>query len=868
MSDGNIVDIISKLGIDAEGVYTELDKVNAKYGQSTEIIRKQQKELAELTKFEQGLQAQRAKTNNPTIQAQFTKEIEKTQAKIKEMTKAVNDQTAALKNEKLEADKLKKGLGDAFDGTKAKSLKAQLRELKAELADTDDEEKFTELSIKAGKLEDKIGDASTAARIFASDSKFEILGNALGNVGQKLLALDFDGAVQGSQLLVKASSQITFKDALQGIRQIGTVLANLGKALLTNPLFLIGAAVGALISAWSDLTDSIKTTNEALKANAEASKKSREEIYELVRANRDLALANEIASGQLSKVNGEKLKNQNKFKDEYLKILKEQREKEKEANEEYLKQKEEDGFAGSKKLFEALGGETDLTKLHKLRLQEIEETSQKKIELIKQGFSLENSKILIDELNEENKKREDANKERLKLAQDIAKKIRDLEASNITNEFDKARAQAVIKYNDEFKLAKGNQTLILELRRQLSAEMLKIDNDEHKAESDALDKKLQENEDANNKIVSSDLEAKKKKQANSEDELNETQRHITALLAIKVQGQEDANIILLSSEINFERARLQQIAEFYGVQSDEFKKQANKLEELEAKLVGELNKIDKERVKNIIANTKQILDEVINGAQQVLSAEESKVDKLISLQQRRVDEVAKIAENGNAKLLELERERLDKLTKEKEKYVRAQQVLASIELVANTAVTVSKAAAQGGAGAAVTIAAALIALVAGLASARSIAGQAAFFKGGESEDGYTGDGNIHSESTAVGKKPYIYHRKEFIFNNEKTSKFIDVFRRVHKGELDLNQMKFESDMYRTLKAAGINTGNDTQYRSLQQPAVDLSGLRSDMRNVQDAIKGQSRLKVVIDRNGIEMIATQYTKDRKRINAIT
>lgn len=40
---------------------------------------------------------------------------------------------------------------------------------------------------------------------------------------------------------------------------------------------------------------------------------------------------------------------------------------------------------------------------------------------------------------------------------------------------------------------------------------------------------------------------------------------------------------------------------------------------------------------------------------------------------------------------------------------------------------------------------------------------ASFYDGGFSDDGgYTGDGNPRSESTTVGKKPYIYHKKEYI----------------------------------------------------------------------------------------------------------
>ncbi len=860
MSD--IVQIISKLGIDSSEIFSDLDKVNAKYKESTSEVRKQKDEIASLTKFEHGLMEQRSKTNNPTIVAQFNKEIEKTQQKIKALTSEVNNNTKSLKDNEKEANNLKTNLDKAFDSAKPKSLKAQLRDLKAELASTDDDEKFTELSIKAGKLEDKIGDASTAARIFASDSKFEIVGNAIGNIGQKLLALDFEGAQQGSQLLLKASQQITFKDAIGGVKQIASTLANVGKALLTNPLFLIGATIALLIKSFDDLTASMDAGTESLKANAEAVKRVREETDQLTKANRDLQLQNEIDSGKVTKLNGEKLKNQNKFKDEYVAILKSQRDAEATFNADIQKEREADGFRRTKQLFEALGGETNITARQKVGLKEIEDAHNEQILALKRKFGLENDKILIGQGNEEDKRNQELAEKALKKAQDQSKKLRDLEVANIRDDTARRKAELTTKFNDDFIAAEGNSKIIIELNRKLAYDLQAIDDETALKEKEAIDKQIEMEEQAALKIVAIDLETAKKRQAIQEAKLSETQRHETALLEIRVSGQKNADVLLMANEIAYERARLQQIAEFYGVQSTEFENQTHKLEELELRYQNRVKKLRKQEVLEVITNTKIIVDAAINAAQQILQAEINKTDKLIALQQRRVDAMASIAENGNAELLELEKDRLDKLTKEKEKYVRAQQTLATIELVANTAVTISKAAAEGGAGAAFTIAAALLALIAGLASARSIAGQAAFYEGG-----YTGDGNPTDVSTAIGKRPYIYHKEEFVHNHQTTKKYRKIFQEVHEGKLDLNQMKFESDMYKFLSSSGIDTSSQTRYRDLPTNNSDISQLRGEMRNVTEAIKGQSRLKVNITKEGLAIIATEYIKNNKRINVI-
>ena len=864
-----IVDIIAKLGVDAKGVYSELDKVNAKYAETSSEIRKQKEELASLQKFEEGLLKERAKSNNPSIVAQFNKEIEKTQAQIKKVNDSLKESTKTLNQTNQETTKLKTGLDKAFDGTKAQSLRSQLRELKAQLAATDDDQEFLKLSIEAGKLEDKIGDASNAARIFASDSKFEVLGNAIGNVGQKLLALDFEGAKQGSELLLKASQQITFKDAIGGVKQIGTTLSNVGVALLTNPLFLIGATIGATIKIWDDLNTSIDAGTKSLDDNAKALQKVQDETDALIKLNRDLALENEIAAGRIKAIDGEKLKNQNKFKDAYKAILEEQMEAEKAFNESIQKEREDDGFRRTKQLYEFLGGETDLTKRQKIGLAQIESEFAEKIKALKAGFGLENDKILIGEANREAQLRKERNKKAEEEARSQAKKLRDLEVANITDETERRRAELTTKFNDDFEAAKGNVDIIRELNIKLANDLEAIDEDLRKRRKAILDKALKDQEDYNQEVLDNALKDEDDRKAGLERALSEEQRHQTALLEIKLQGNDDANTYLYANELYWEKIKLAQIEEFYGKESEEYTKQANKIEELTAKHNAELNKIDKKRTEEVINNLKTIFDATAQAAEKVIAEKIREIDKLSSLQQKRVDDAQKIAEKGNAELLELEKERLDKLTKERENYVRAQQTLASIELIANTAVTVSKAAAQGGAAAGVTIAAALIALVAGLATARSIAGQAAFYEGGEYDgQGYTGDGNPREVSNKVGRKPYIYHKKEFIHNHQTTAKYRQIFQDVHDGKVDLNKMKFESDMYKMLNASGIDLSRDIHYKgSSSGYGENLSELKGKLDGVINAIEKQESASFHVDEKGIYGIYRKHLRDKKRIDNI-
>lgn len=131
--------------------------------------------------------------------------------------------------------------------TSTKSLKAQLRELQAQLANTEpDSAKYRELAEAAGELKDRIGDAAEAVGTQAGGA-FEKVSGSLGLVTSRITNLDFTGAAEGAKLLASNISGIKPGDIAKGITGIGTAFASVGKALLTNPIFLIGAAIAAAI---------------------------------------------------------------------------------------------------------------------------------------------------------------------------------------------------------------------------------------------------------------------------------------------------------------------------------------------------------------------------------------------------------------------------------------------------------------------------------------------------------------------------------------------------------------------------------------------------------------------------------------------
>jgi hypothetical protein len=140
-------------------------------------------------------------------------------------------------------------LGNGLDNVEksSKSLRAQLKELQAQLANTDPQtQKYRELSAAAGELKDKIQDAAQAVGTQAGGA-FEKVSGSLGLVTSRIANLDFEGAAEGAKLLAQNITDIKPGDIANGIKGIGNAFASVGKALLTNPIFLVGAAIAAAV---------------------------------------------------------------------------------------------------------------------------------------------------------------------------------------------------------------------------------------------------------------------------------------------------------------------------------------------------------------------------------------------------------------------------------------------------------------------------------------------------------------------------------------------------------------------------------------------------------------------------------------------
>lgn len=348
----------------------------------------------------------------------------------------------------------------------------------------------------------------------------------------------------------------------------------------------------------------------------------------------------------------------------------------------------------------------------------------------------------------------------------------------------------------------------------------------------------------------------------NEQMFDEETRHELAMLNLRKASESE----ILRFQIAAEKQKLEDLKKYHGDESVEVVAQNNKITELEAQQAEVEKEMSKEKTLKILGDIEEILGATLQATNQIISSKIAETDALIGLQEQRVDEARNIAETGNAELLELEQKRLDDLNKKKEQFVRAQQALAAIELIANSAIAISKAAAEGGAAAPITIATTLIALVAGLAQARQLASQAAFYKGGLFDgQGYTGDGNPAGESLALGKKPYTYHAREFIFNHQTTGKNLDIFQRIHGGEIDLRDWEKKVALFDMMAFPSMSIPGNVMMSAMPYDNSEMKEIKSLLGNIYSALSNQQPSQFTMDERGFMARLYKFEKHIKTLD---
>lgn len=399
------------------------------------------------------------------------------------------------------AENISKSVDKATASTR--SLKAQLKDLKAQIASSTDPKEIQRLSKAAGELSDKINDASESVKVFSSGSKFEQINNAFGSIVSNVRNLDFSRAAEQSKVLLGIVKSITFAEAIQGVKALGTVFLDLGKALLTNPVTLLAAAIAGLVyviydavGAFSDFSKSSQTLNDSLKeTESRVTKLGQKQAEYLVK---------------LAQAQGKLTKSQADAKLIELKNFDERTERVRKFSEDVKKLADELGLsladAKGGKFSEVYGGDyKDLLNRKKFNSEFIKLQQSLRQEL---SFILKNQVTEQAVTNQETanaiQKQEQDNADkikalRLQAAEDLEnqnKTLRDLRTGNIQNEFEREKQLLKDKLDDDLKSYDGNGALIAERR-------IKYVNDYNNLVESYRRKEIEENDKANALLVES-----------------------------------------------------------------------------------------------------------------------------------------------------------------------------------------------------------------------------------------------------------------------------------------------------------------------------------------------------------------------------
>lgn len=155
-------------------------------------------------------------------------------------------------------------LNTANSAASLKDIKKSLKELQdAAIQFGEGTEEFEKISAAAGELKDKLEDVNQAINA-KKGTGFEKLGGELDVLKNKINGLDFTGINESVGRFAGQLKSFSFKDIIEGAKGFGQVLGTLGKAILSNPLFLLAAVVIGIGAALFALKDKIKIVGDAI----------------------------------------------------------------------------------------------------------------------------------------------------------------------------------------------------------------------------------------------------------------------------------------------------------------------------------------------------------------------------------------------------------------------------------------------------------------------------------------------------------------------------------------------------------------------------------------------------------------------------
>lgn len=255
----------------------------------------------------------------------------------------------------------------------------------------------------------------------------------------------------------------------------------------------------------------------------------------------------------------------------------------------------------------------------------------------------------------------------------------------------------------------------------------------------------------------------------------------------RVQAERETQAEILRIQIAAVQARIE-VNERAGESVTE---ERAELEKLKLELV-ELGRVDptieivvddeqarqslRETITEIADTVEQISNELLGSVSELLAIQTEALDASVQRSRDALNTIRQDSENFNARQLELEKQRLERLEAERARAAEREKAIALTQLTVNSLVAVSKAAAEGGIAAPFTIASTIIALIAGFASARS-ASENAFFEGTEYVDPH------NKYPAGRDTVPARLHKGERVITTKTNREYWNTLSAIHNGDV-------------------------------------------------------------------------------------
>jgi hypothetical protein len=153
------------------------------------------------------------------------------------------------------------------------ALKAELKDLKNQMADAVNPEAFAALADKAGDVQKQISKVNNSINDFKKGSNLDQAKASFDAMGESIMKLDFTKAAKQSANLKQTLGSLTPKDLTKGfagfivtLKNLGGAFIKLGVTILMNPIFLLVAVIVAVVAAVALVLKSFGLLDGVIKA--------------------------------------------------------------------------------------------------------------------------------------------------------------------------------------------------------------------------------------------------------------------------------------------------------------------------------------------------------------------------------------------------------------------------------------------------------------------------------------------------------------------------------------------------------------------------------------------------------------------------